>query len=401
MDIVLSVGQTITLAILVIYFGNWLTRRVPFLAENRIPEAVSGGLVAALVLGLLQVAGLKFVQDTALRDGLLLIFFTTLGLSVQASLLRQGGRPFLILSFVAALAVVLQNVVGVAIAALSGTDPRYGLVTGSIALAGGIGTAIAWGEPLAQAGVTGATEAGIAMATLGLVAGGLLGGPVASILIRRHGLTSRLADNTDHSVGQKMDRADLAITPEQAMHALLVLAVTIGPALTFARWAHAEGSVLPTFVFCLLSGVVISALGRRIFRFLEPWPGDGPTLALVNQVSLSLFLAMSLMATDFVRLAPFLLQLAVMAAAQVLLMVFVLVPLCFRLMGRDYDAAICSSGILGLGLGATPTAIATMTAVTSRYGPSPLAFILIPLIGAVLIDTVNAVVISGALTLLD
>ena len=397
----LDVRITTIAAILVVFLGAWLTHRVRFLAAHNIPEPVSGGLAVAALLALLQFSGVTVSLHTDLRDALLLVFFSTVGLSSQVKLLLAGGRALAILAAVAAVTVVLENLLGVGLAYLLGQDLRFGLVAGSISMAGGHGTAIAWSRPLQEAGVSGALELGIAAATLGLVSGGLLGGPIGGRMIRSHKLQPDHTEGAADSLGQNLEQPQLQITPERAMSALLVLAITVGLGIALHGLLVETGVTLPTFVCCLFAGILVTNVAQPFFAHIEPWPGNGPTLALVGQMSLNLFLAMSMMSINVTTLAGLALPLFVIVAAQVAMVCLLIAPIVFRLLGRDFDAAVMSSGVVGLSLGATPTAIANMTALTTVYGPSPRAFIVVPLVGAFLIDLVNAVVVNFAVTLLS
>jgi ESS family glutamate:Na+ symporter len=401
MTLDLDVRVTTIAAILVVFLGAWLTGRVRFLAAYNIPEPVSGGLAVAVALALLQFSGVTVSLHTDLRDALLLVFFSTVGLASRVKLLLAGGRALVVLAAAAAVTVLLQNLLGVGLAWLLGQDPRFGLIAGSISMSGGHGTAIAWSRPLQEAGMSGALEFGVAAATLGLVAGGLLGGPIGGRLIRRGALQPAHIEGAGDSLGQNLAQPQLHITPVRAMRALLVLAITVGLGLGLHGVLVETGLTLPAFVCCLFAGILVTNVAQPLFAHIEPWPGNGPTLALIAQISLNLFLAMSMMSINVATLAGLALPLVIIVAAQVAMVSLLLAPLVFRLLGRDFDAAVMSGGFTGLSLGATPTAIANMTALTSAYGPSPRAFIVVPLVGAFLIDLVNAVVVNLGMTLVS
>jgi ESS family glutamate:Na+ symporter len=278
MTLDLDVRVTTIAAIFVVFLGAWLTGRVRFLAAHNIPEAVSGGLTAAVALALLQYSGVTVNLHTDLRDALLLVFFATVGLSSRIALLLGGGRALALLAAAAGVTVVLQNLLGVGLAWLLGQDLRFGLAAGSISMSGGHGTAIAWSRPLQEAGVAGALELGVAAATLGLVAGGLLGGPIGGRMIRRGSLQPGDTEGAADSLGQDLDAPQLQITPVRAMRALLVLAIAVGLGLAFHGALVQTGITVPAFVCCLVAGILVTNVAQPFFAHIDPWPGtDQPS----------------------------------------------------------------------------------------------------------------------------
>lgn len=393
--------QTLILAILVLFAGRWINRHIAPLRDWNIPEPVTGGLLASLAFGVLHFASdLQVTFTMGARDILLIVFFTTIGLSANVRMLASGGSALVILTLVAAANNAVQNLVGVAVAQLLGVPPGVGLLAGSAALAGGHGTVIAWAPTIAEAlSVPSALEIGTAAATFGLVAGGVLGGPLAHFLIRRHGLA---ADPATHlTVGATYaEESRLKLDTTGILNAILVIAIAIGLGnrlnIILAGW----GLKLPDFVTALFAGIVLSNTIPNLFPQLH-WPTGSPPLALVADVALGLFLAMSLMSLQLWTLLAIAGPLLAILAAQIAVCWALMAWLVFRLLGRGYDAAVMSSGMLGLSLGATPTAIATMTAVTKQHGASPRAFIIVPLVGAFFVDIANSVTLQTFLTFLS
>lgn len=386
--------QTVIVAILVLYAGKYLTARVPFLRDYNIPDAVSGGIVASVFFGLCYFIGNFQIEFTlGIRDNLLLIFFTTIGLSSKLKTLLRGGKPLLVLLILAIAYIVLQNLVGVAIAALTGQPLPIGLLAGSVSLSGGHGTVIAWSSIFRDSyGIAKASEIGIASATFGLIVGGIIGGPIAKWLIVKNRLQPKRKD-PDLTVGIQHDRNRLAIDYYTTLNSLLVIGVAIGLGLSLNAAIGAIGLKLPDFVACLLAGIFLTNTAPAIVKRF-PWPAGTPALALISDVCLGLFLAMSLMSLQLWTLVglagPILLVLLVQFALSAAYTIWVVFPA----MGRSYDAAVVSAGYSGLTLGATPTAIANMTAVTEQFGASPRAFIIVPLVGAFFIDIANALIIQ-------
>ncbi len=387
MEIRLEGLEVIIVAILVLWLGMALTRRLPFLEKNNIPLAVTGGILcSALVALVASVWQVKITFAMELRDLFLLFFFSTIGLGAKLKTLAAGGRTLALLTAVAAVLLVLQNLTGVGLAKLMGAHPGYGLLGGSISFAGGHGTAIAWGDEAVKAGLKGGREFGIACATFGLIAGGLIGGPIGGWLIEKHRLRPENAEENGGSLEEKPCRE---IRVEEVLGTLLALAVCVTAGDLVNRFLSLKGLALPGFLTAMMVGIAIT----NAADFLNE-PLSRPAIDRANELSLQLFLAMSLMSMDLLSLASAAGGIFVVVVGQMLVMTLVVVYLVFRITGRNYDSAVMAAGFAGLGLGATPVAIANMTAVTRKYGPSPRAFLVIPLIGAFFIDLLNAVVIK-------
>jgi ESS family glutamate:Na+ symporter len=382
--------QVLIIAIAVWFLGVWFTGKVRILSKYSIPAAVTGGLICSTVVALIYVlGGVEVSFDLRLRDLCLLIFFSTIGLSAKLRLLKAGGRMLAILLAIASVFLVVQNITGVLLAKLFGAHPAYGLFCGSISFAGGHGTAIAWGKVTEAAGLTGAAELGIACATFGLIAGGLIGGPIAQRLINKHGLSPVKSGQTPAHEQNAPASEQQAPDIPNVLKAVLLLAICLGAGDSVNRFLFAEGVMLPGFLTAMLVGILITNLA-------EMGKAKIPTadIARLGEICLQLFLAMSLMSMQLWSLAQAMGPILIVLIVQMTVITIFVVFLVFRLMGRSYDAAIISAGFAGLGLGATPVGIANMKAVTDKYGPSPAAFLVVPLVGAFFIDLVNAIVIK-------
>ena len=384
-----------TLGIVVYFVGVHLNRKVTVLRAYNIPEPVSGGLVAALVtLALYVLANVEVSFELDTRDRLLVYFFTAIGLNARISDLIRGGKPLAIMLVLTLSYIVVQNVVGMSGAGLVGLPTEIGILAGSTSLIGGHGTAIAWAPDFVAQGVPNALEIGVASATLGLVVASLIGGPIAKYLIGRYQLKG---SDEKSVVGIGYEKAETeTLNHMSIMRVILVLHIAIIIGYVINDALSRSGFKLPLFVTCLLTAIVMSNTVPLIFRRIT-WPARTRALALVSDFSLGLFLAMSLMSMQLWTVAglagPLLLILLLQTMAAVLFILFVLFPA----MGRDYQAAVLSAGFGGFALGATPTAIANMTAVTKANGPAPLAFIILPLVAAFFVDITNAFVIRAAL----
>jgi len=384
--------EMLAISIVVLFVGVFLNRKIRFLADNFIPAAVTGGLLfSVLVLIGRDVLDVSLDFDMQLRDLLLLVFFSTVGLSVRFETLKTGGRTLFLLVVAAGIFLFLQNSVGVGIALLLGADPVYGLMAGSISFAGGHGTAIAWGSAFEASGLENASSIGLAFATFGLVAGGLVGGPIARRLIKRFHVDTTPAAPEPHSPVEhaqpveEVEQEDEHAWLFSAMLALLLLALCVSLGEVVNHFISGYGLMLPGFLTAMFVGILIS----NLFGVLKQ-SAARQTIDRFGTVSLQIFLAMSMMTVQLWTLGGALRAIVLVLIAQVLLMTAFAMLVVFFVAGRDYDAVVIAAGFSGLGLGATPVAIANMNALTTHYGPSPKALLLGPLVGAFFIDLLNA-----------
>ena len=397
MDYTVSGANIVVLAVAVWFVGTFINRKLAFLERYSIPVAVTGGLLCSLVITAIYYGfDVSIGFDTRLRDLLLLTFFSTIGLSAKISLLKEGGLALVLLLAAAAALLILQDATGVILAMAFGAHPGYGLFGGSVSLAGGHGTAIAWGGVAEQAGLEAAKEIGIAFATFGLIAGGLIGGPIAERPIGKHGLQDARNPGADGAVpgttGQ--DRQQLLPPLSSALGTLMLLAVCVEAGDLVNQYLFAKGVTLPGFLTAMLIGIVIANTADA-FKFEL----DEVARERASEISLQLFLAMSLMSMQLWVLAGAVGKILLVLFAQMTVITLFAVWVVFRVMGRNYDSAVIVAGFTGLGMGATPVGIANMNAVTSKYGASPKAFLVVPLVGAFFLDIVNALVIKTFLAM--
>ncbi|WP_171206865.1 sodium/glutamate symporter [Ruegeria sp. HKCCA0235A] len=386
---------TATLGFAVYLLGARINSKVAVLRQFNIPEPVTGGLLASLVVLLLYLfANVELSFELQTRDALLVLFFAGIGLNARLSDLIAGGKPLLILLILTLVTIVAQNVIGAAGASLFGYPAQAGVLFGSAALIGGHGTAIAWAPEVASAtGLDGATELGVAVATLGLVLAALVGGPIARLLVETRGLSPDRPDE-EHTVGLPEETtAATEIDHVTIMRVLLHLNLAIILGYALGEAISAAGLKLPLFVPCLIMGIVISNVRAAIAPTAPP-VARTPSLALLSEFALGAFLAMSLMSLQLWTIAELGVAIAVIMTAQTVFTVVFVIWVLFPLMGSNYRGAVLAAGFGGFALGATPTAIANMTAVTKRYGPSPIAFIVLPLVSAFFVDIANAIVIQ-------
>ncbi|QYY37044.1 sodium/glutamate symporter [Ruficoccus sp. ZRK36] len=399
MDTEFDAYTTFTLGVLFLLIGKAVNRRFRLLREFNIPEPVTGGLIAAIIgLGIYLVSGLEFHFDLDARDGLILYFFTGIGLNASLSKLRAGGVRLAILTVICVAYIFVQNYVSVSIADTAGMNDAAGLLCGSVSLVGGHGTTIAWAQTFTeQYGITNAMEIGIASATAGLVLASLMGGPIARGLIRVFKLKPNEDRHLDFGVmyedrqeERKLDYFDLL-----GCWFIMNICIVLGSGLD--EILESFGIMLPTFVSCLALAIIatntVPPLCRRM-RMNVKWPGESEALGLISDISLGSFLVMSLMSLRLWTMVDLAGPVLLILLAQFILAIIIAVAVVFPLMGRDYEAAVVSAGFGGISLGATPIAIANMQAVTARYGAAHKAFIIVPLVSAFILDITNAAVIK-------
>ncbi len=387
--------MAVTIGIIVLFAGKRINEGVGFLREFSIPEPVTGGLLFSILFGIVYaVSGVAVEFDLATRDILLVYFFTTIGINASLRDLLSGGKPLVILLAITIAYMVLQNLTGISVAALFDLPGAVGMLGGSVSLIGGHGTAIAWAPRIAEDfSISNAMEIGIACATFGLILASLMGGPIAKFLINRHKLQPEQIEAQDVGLSEKDRKSGIGhldfLDAILAIHVCVIAGMILNEGLTEA------GLQLPLFVTCLFAGIIITNTIPDNFPRISGtrWPSRTPAVALIADISLGTFLAMSLMSMQLWTLidlaGPIFTILALQFAVAVVINIFVVFPA----LGRNYDAAVVCAGFGGISLGSTPTAMANMAAVSQRYGASHLAFIIVPLVCAFFIDLVNALLI--------
>lgn len=406
MEFTFNAFYTLIAAVIVLLLGRFLVNRIDFLRRYNIPEPVAGGLVAAVVSLLVHsLWGYSIITSSELQTSFMLIFFASIGLSANFSKLREGGMGLVVFLGCVATFIVVQNSVGMGLATIMGLDPLIGLIAGSITLTGGHGTAGAWGEILeTQHGIQGALALGMASATFGLIIGGIIGGPLARLLINRYQLANETSlesskDQNEHQIANEEGREFIAfenphqvrlITADNAITTLGMFAACLAFAEFMTGFSKGTWFELPTFVWTLGGGVIIRNVLEGIFKVNI----FDRAIDVFGNASLSLYLAMALLSLKLWQLADLAGPLVVILTAQTFTMALYAAFVTFRLMGKNYDAAVLSAGHCGFGMGATPTAVANMQAITNMYGPSHKAFLIVPLCGAFFVDLINATVIQ-------
>ena len=394
--------QTTAVGAIALFLGMSILKRVPVLRRYNIPAAVVGGLVIAILVTLSRESNLVAVKfDTTLQAPLMTAFFTSIGLSASVGLLRAGTRQALVFLALATFLAVVQSLIGIATAVAFGQSPLLGVLMGPAALTGGPATALAFAPQFAAAGVASAESVAIAAAMAGIVMGGLVGGPIVTRLLDHHQLqaaaptlTPTAQTSTSSSVDSSSDEEGNMLT---VLKGLSVLLVAMGVGAWLGGVMKSADLTLPGYVGAMIMGALIRNIDDQT-RWLNI-PHE--LTERIGVVCLSLFLSVALMNLKLWELtsiaAPLLVNLVVQVVAVAVFCWYVV----FKVMGRDYDAAVMSGGFIGFMLGTTANAMAVMHSVVQRYGPSPRAFLVAPIVGAFFIDFTNALLITGLLNLLS
>lgn len=393
--------QTVAFAGVMLFVGYGLRRLIPPLARVNIPAPVCGGLPIAALVAVLHAAGYQLLAfETTLQVPLQNAFFASIGFAASFGLLRRGGPLVMVFFVLATIVAALQNVIGAGVALLLGQHPLMGVLAGSVTLTGGPATGLAFAPLFEEAGVTGAATLAVASAMVGIVSGGVIGGPIGTYLIERKGTPPR-ADlpppGTLANVAETNVPEPVITTPageDVETYALLkhivLLVATIGAGMWVSGWISQLGLTLPVYIGAMLLAAIIRNIDDVTGMF-------GLSLRLIDDLgnaSLALFLVMALMTLRLWELAGLVVPLLIILAAQLVLIVIICLTVVPLLMGRDYEGAVMSSGFCGFMLGTSANAMANMGALVEKYGPAPKAYLVVPLVGAFFIDFTNALLIT-------
>ena len=387
----LNMAETVGFAIILLLLGRWIKRRVNFFEKFFIPAPVIGGTLFSIILLVgHQTETFTFTFNDDIKNLLMIAFFTTVGFSASLKILKKGGIGVALFLLAAVILVILQDIIGPVLAKALGINPLLGLAAGSIPLTGGHGTSGAFGPYLEDLGATGATVVAVASATYGLIAGCLIGGPIARRLMIKNNL--KPTENKE-GVDNSLLGSATEVTEESLFSAVVYVGIAMGIGALINNMLAKAGIKFPVY----LMGMVVAAIIRNILDFNQkqlPFTEIG----IVGNISLSLFLSMALMSMKLWQLIDLAIPLIIILLVQTVLMAFFAYFITFNIMGRDYDAAVMSTGHCGFGLGATPNAMANMETFTRANGPSVKAFFIIPIVGSLFIDFINAGVIQAFAT---
>lgn len=390
----LDLLQTLTLAAVVYFGGILLRRRLAWLDRLNIPAAVIGGLLFTLAVVAARELGYALTLDTSAQPLLSVAFFTSIGTGASLALLRAGGMQVGIFLFLATVFCFVQNFIGMGIASLFDAHPLLGVMAGSVTLVGGPATGMAFAPVFEEAGLVGAAPLALAAATIGIIFGGLTGGPAGTWLVRKHGLRSTGATTEEMRAELSKAPETLVVEVEQEDTALvrnmIVLAVAMGIGSAVSPLIESIGVTLPAYI----GAMMIAAVLRNVDDATGWFRIDQRAMEFVGNLALNIFLTVALMNLQPWQLAGVAAPLLVILVVQVLVVLVFAVTASYAIMGRDYDSAVMASGFIGFVLGTTANAVANMRALVLRFGAAPRAFLVVPLVGAFFIDFTNALIIT-------
>lgn len=405
MEISLDIYQTLAAAVAVFFLGGFLKSKIPIFRKYCIPAPVIGGTLFSIVNCILYTRGVwNYSQDTMMQNWCMMLFFTSIGYMASIRLIRKGGLLVVKMAVLVAVLITLQNLIGVSLAEIFNLNPLMGLADGSIPLVGGHGTSGSYGPVLESMGLADGTTIAFASATFGLVAGSFIGGPVGELLIRRFSLRSYEDENDaidtepkhDHLSLNTEDPASNYLNMDNFMYAFGQLLLAMGLGTFVSQFFNAIGLVFPTYI----GAMIVAAIIRNVAEITDAYGVYQEESEILGGLCLNIFLSCALMSLKLWQLAdlaiPLIVTLFIQTAVIALFAYFVI----FRIMGRDYEAAVIASGTCGFGMGATPNAIANINALTERFGPAHAAYFVIPLIGAFVVDFLNASILMTFMNLL-
>lgn len=393
MTLNLNLYETMALVSLIFYLGKYVRNRFSILSKYCIPPSVVGGFIFALVTLFFNMTGLASINlDTTLQGIFMTAFFTSIGFTASLKILKEGGKKVVTFLLLALGLVIAQNLVGVSLASVFSLSPLLGLCTASIPMVGGHGTAGSFGPILEDMGITGATTVSVASATFGLIMGSIIGGLVARHLIFKHKLKTVHDESSSvppETVGNFNEENHNILSFKRLMNGACFLFIAMGIGSVVSDLIQASGLTFPSYIGAMLVAAVI-----RNFYDLRHKELVEKEIETLGGLSLSFFLTMALMNLKLWELLDLALPLLVMLIAQVILVGIFASFITYRVMGRNYEAAVFSSAMCGFGMGATPNAIANMDELTNRYGFVPTPYFVVPIVGGLFIDFVNSAVIT-------
>ncbi|MEQ6353412.1 sodium/glutamate symporter [Lysinibacillus sp. M3] len=384
---------TVFLAVALFALGSWLINKIGFLKRFCIPAPVVGGLLFAALATILKTTDvIEISLDTSLQSLFMITFFTTIGLGASFKLVKLGGKLLVIYWLACGFLALMQNVIGVSLASLMGIHPLIGMMAGAVSMEGGHGAAAAFGQTLEDLGISSAMTIGAAAATCGLVAGGLIGGPIVKYLVGKYNLTpdEQETEEVDFENKNEQITSDSFFTQVLFITFCMAIGTYVG-----TLFSEATGFVLPGYVGAMFVAVLV----RNIMDKINPEAINMKSISLIGDVTLGIFLSMALMSIKLWEIADLALPLFIIVFAQVFFIVVFSIFVLFKILGKNYDAAVMVAGFAGHGLGATPNAMANMSAVVQRFGPSKKAFLVVPIVGAFLIDVFGIPIIITTINL--
>ena len=400
----LDIVQSIAFTTVVLLIGSFIKSKIYILNKYCIPAPVVGGFSFAIIAFILRQTGVvTIVFDTTLQDILMTAFFTTVGFTASLKVLKKGGSQVIKFLIVAVILVLAQNIVGVLSAKAIGVNPLLGLIAGSISMTGGHGASGAFGPLMEANGLKGALSIAMACATFGLVSGSIIGGPLANRLVQKHKLQPEETEIKEETIStnahKEVSYNDISIgklSESKLTSSVMQIIIAMGLGTIVSSLFSNVGVTMPAYI----GAMIVAAIMRNISDAKGIWPISINELESLGSICLSLFLSMAMCSLKLWELIDLAIPILILLTLQTLLMILFAYFITFKVMGKDYTAAVLAAGHCGFGLGATPNGIANMESVTAKYGPSPSAFFILPLVGALFIDFLNSAIITTFMNLL-
>lgn len=388
---------TLCLACVLYLIGQSIINHVSILRRICIPAPVIGGLLFSILVAILDSLHIVKIKLDAsfIQDFFMLAFFTTIGLGASLKLFKIGGKVMLLYFMFCGIMAICQNIIGVSLAKILNIQPLLGLTAGSMSMEGGHGNAAAYGKTIQDMGIDSAVTAALAAATLGLVFGGLIGGPVVKYLIKRYNLTPEHRDESYKNYGEVEYNQSLhnKFKPTQIFFiqfTILVFCMALGTYIG-DTFTHMTGVNIPMYVGSMFVAVII----RNVSEFAGLNIVDLKINDQIGDISLGIFLSLALMSIQLTEIYSLAIPLIIIVLIQVVFMVLFSIFVLFRGLGKDYDAAVMVGGFIGHGLGATPNAMANLDVITKKYVSSPKAYLVVPIVGAFLIDLIGVIIVMS------
>lgn len=387
---------TLAIGLISLYIGLYIKNYSKFFNKFGIPAPVIGGILFAvihLIIRQLEIGTIKY--DTTLQDPFMVVFFTTIGIGSSIAALKKGGKLLVIFWLLSGIMTFMQTVIGVGVAKITNIHPLYGVLAGSVSMSGGHGSAGAFGKTVEQLGVMGASTMALSSATFGLLAGGLLGAPLALYLIRKNNLKAvNIVGKDDVNFEEKFSYQN--ITADELLKHIAVLSIIMMIGTSFSSMLKSYFDLaLPSYVGAMFVAIIFNNLNVK-YNFISL---NRNLIDILGITSLNIFLSMALISLRLWELASLAVPMFLILFAQVLFMAFFTSQIVFKAMGKDYDAAVMVSGMCGSGLGATTNAMLNMGEISERHGYTVNPYLIVTLTGAFLIDIFQMPVIIGAINM--
>lgn len=387
---------TLAIGLISLYIGLYIKNHSKFFNKFGIPAPVIGGILFAVIHLIIRQLGIGTIKyDTTLQDPFMVVFFTTIGIGSSIAALKKGGKLLVIFWLLSGIMTFMQTVIGVGVAKITNIHPLYGVLAGSVSMSGGHGSAGAFGKTVEQLGVMGASTMALSSATFGLLAGGLLGAPLALYLIRKNNLKAvNIVGKDDVNFEEKFSYQN--ITADELLKHIAVLSIIMMIGTSFSSMLKSYFDLaLPSYVGAMFVAIIFNNLNVK-YNFISL---NKNLIDILGITSLNIFLSMALISLRLWELASLAVPMFLILFAQVLFMAFFTSQIVFKAMGKDYDAAVMVSGMCGSGLGATTNAMLNMGEISERHGYTVNPYLIVTLTGAFLIDIFQMPVIIGAINM--